>query len=262
MNKKIFCIDSDGCVMDTMTYKHELFFGRIAAEIFEVDNKISFLKDWNKVNLYSKTRGINRFLGLIITLELNGVKEIDELKKWAYSTNELSNQSLEKEIRINGAFDLIKALKWSSKVNQEISNSKELDKPFCNAYETIQTLKKYGEIVVVSSANKEAVQEEWQRHGFLDLVDELYCQDKGKKEEIIRRSISQMDDLSQVLMIGDSPGDLEAAEKNGIQFYPILVGKEKESWIDLKEKFLPLFLDGKYSDCKGTIIKKFWSNLN
>ncbi|HAP6948574.1 TPA: HAD family hydrolase, partial [Enterococcus faecium] len=27
MNSWIFCIDSDGCVMDTMTYKHNLFFG-------------------------------------------------------------------------------------------------------------------------------------------------------------------------------------------------------------------------------------------
>ena len=25
MNNWIFCIDSDGCVMDTMTYKHNLF---------------------------------------------------------------------------------------------------------------------------------------------------------------------------------------------------------------------------------------------
>lgn len=33
MNNWIFCIDSDGCVMDTMTYKHNLFFGPIAAEI-------------------------------------------------------------------------------------------------------------------------------------------------------------------------------------------------------------------------------------
>ncbi|HAP8418001.1 TPA: HAD family hydrolase, partial [Enterococcus faecium] len=33
MNSWIFCIDSDGCVMDTMTYKHNLFFGPIAAEI-------------------------------------------------------------------------------------------------------------------------------------------------------------------------------------------------------------------------------------
>ncbi|HIF1474894.1 TPA: HAD family hydrolase, partial [Enterococcus faecium] len=39
MNSWIFCIDSDGCVMDTMTYKHNLFFGPIAAEIFDVHHR-------------------------------------------------------------------------------------------------------------------------------------------------------------------------------------------------------------------------------
>lgn len=34
-NHKIaFCIDSDGCAMDTMTYKHQLFFGPIALQIY------------------------------------------------------------------------------------------------------------------------------------------------------------------------------------------------------------------------------------
>ncbi|VHM38123.1 phosphoglycolate phosphatase [Streptococcus pyogenes] len=34
----VFCVDSDGCAMDTMTYKHQLFFGPIAAEVFGVTN--------------------------------------------------------------------------------------------------------------------------------------------------------------------------------------------------------------------------------
>lgn len=29
----VFCVDSDGCAMDTMTYKHELFFGPLAADV-------------------------------------------------------------------------------------------------------------------------------------------------------------------------------------------------------------------------------------
>lgn len=39
-NHKIaFCIDSDGCAMDTMTYKHQLFFGPIAADIFGISEQ-------------------------------------------------------------------------------------------------------------------------------------------------------------------------------------------------------------------------------
>ena len=37
-------------------------------------------------------------------------------------------------------------------------------------------------------------------------------------------------DKDHVLMIGDAPSDLEAAGKNGILFYPILVREEEESW--------------------------------
>ena len=40
-------------------------------------------------------------------------------------------------------------------------------------------------------------------------------------------------------MCGDAPGDLSAAEKNGVYFYPILVKRERESW----EEFISTSLD-------------------
>lgn len=42
MSEILFCVDSDGAAMDTMTYKHELFFGPLAAEKFEVADKDTF----------------------------------------------------------------------------------------------------------------------------------------------------------------------------------------------------------------------------
>lgn len=246
MNNWIFCIDSDGCVMDTMTYKHNLFFGPIAAEIFDVHHREKFLQDWNNINLYSETRGINRFLGLVKTLEKNDVTSINRLKHWVSLTKELSNPSLKREIEYSQSEDLLKALKWSEEVNQQISQAKGLDKPFLSARDTIKALKKYGKIIIVSSANKEAVQEEWERHELLSLVDELCCQDKGKKEDIIRSVIENGCDLDKILMIGDSPGDLEAANKNKVFFYPILVNKEKESWENLRTDVLFKCLSGDY----------------
>ena len=38
----VFCVDSDGCAMDTMTYKHELFFGPLAADVFGVKDDQTF----------------------------------------------------------------------------------------------------------------------------------------------------------------------------------------------------------------------------
>ena len=36
-------------------------------------------------------------------------------------------------------------------------------------------------------------------------------------------------------MTGDAPGDMDAADKNGVFFYPILVKQEKESWANIGE---------------------------
>lgn len=76
----VFCVDSDGCAMDTMTYKHQLFFGPLAADYFAVADQASFLKEWDRINLYSRTRGVNRFVGLVMGLEYAGVTGIDALK--------------------------------------------------------------------------------------------------------------------------------------------------------------------------------------
>lgn len=76
----VFCVDSDGCAMDTMTYKHQLFFGPIAADIFGITDRADFLKEWDRVNLYSRTRGVNRFIGLVMGLDYAGITGIDRLK--------------------------------------------------------------------------------------------------------------------------------------------------------------------------------------
>jgi len=46
-----------------------------------------------------------------------------------------------------------------------------------------------------------------------------------------------------MLMLGDAPGDRRAAEANGALFYPIIPGKETESWKRLVEEALPRFFE-------------------
>ena len=65
----VVCIDSDGCAMDTMDIKHIRFFGPLAAKYFEIKDQEVYLEEWNRVNLFSETRGINRFKGLLLSLE-------------------------------------------------------------------------------------------------------------------------------------------------------------------------------------------------
>src|SRR5699024_7815447 len=83
---------------------------------------------------------------------------------------------------------------------------------------------------VVSSANREAVEEEWARCGLLGSVDVLCCQDAGSKAACIAQLKAKGYAPDHILMVGDAPGDKAAAEKNGVWFYPILVRHEAESW--------------------------------
>ena len=69
----LVCVDSDGCVMDTMNCKHFHCFGPCMVTEWGLEQwKDEILNRWNEINLFSMTRGINRFKGLAMAL-----KEID-----------------------------------------------------------------------------------------------------------------------------------------------------------------------------------------
>ena len=59
----LVCIDSDGCAMDTMNLKHYRAFGPELVKIFNLqDHAEPILHYWNKINLFSKKRALNRFI--------------------------------------------------------------------------------------------------------------------------------------------------------------------------------------------------------
>ena len=65
----IVCIDSDGCAMDTMEVKHRECFGPQWIYTYGLEDKFDeCMKLWLDINLYSITRGINRFKGLAMAL--------------------------------------------------------------------------------------------------------------------------------------------------------------------------------------------------
>lgn len=263
MSKYIFCVDSDGCAMDTMTYKHELFFGPIAADKYEVKDKETFQKNWENINLYSRTRGVNRFVGLVMGLESVGYQGIDSLTKWVNETSSLSNDSLAEEIAKNDSEDLKLALEWSNEVNKQVKEAEGHDEAFDGALEGLEKLKELGTVYVVSSANREAVEDEWTRHGLMEYVDGLYCQDRGKKADVIAGFIKEGNSPTNIVMIGDSPGDLEAAELNNTAFFPIIVGDEKASWDKIRTETADKFVVDEFTESdQETFNKAFWANLD
>lgn len=246
-NKKIVCIDSDGCAMDTMNYKHMYCFGPIAAKIFEVENSEIFLKTWNKVNLFSKTRGVNRFKALYLVFEKIN-KPLEEVKKWVESSSELSNDSLKKEIEKTKSKELEKTLIWSLEVNEKIESMKDLAKPFDNVKDCIDRIKKYVDLAVVSAANNEAIEDEWTKFGLINSINYVMGQNQGTKKECIKFLIDMGYEPCNILMIGDSPGDIKAAKDNNTLVYPIIVNSEVESWEYFTKVILNKFVNNEYDD--------------
>ena len=264
----LVCIDSDGCAIDSMDIKHIRCFGPCMVTEWGLDaHREEILKRWNQVNLYSMTRGINRFRGLAAALEeadrlYTKIEDVQTFVKWTEDSDELSNAALEQAIGETDSICMKKALNWSQEVNKAITElPKEDIKPFGHVQDVIRKLHETCDIAIVSSANYEAVREEWTRFKLLTHVDVLLAQNAGSKKSCIERLLAYGYVREHVLMAGDAPGDMDAAQSNGVLYYPILVSRESESWEQLEaavERMINNTFQGEYQ--KG-LIQQFVDNL-
>ena len=250
----LICVDSDGCAMDTMDIKHFRCFGPCMVTEWDLEEwETPILDRWNEVNLYTMTRGINRFKGLAMALtEINekyrSIEDLDTLCRWVETSPALSNDALQQAIAANpGSTSLPKALNWSVAVNKAIQALPESEiKPFALAREALAFAHEKADVAIVSSANLGAVLEEWEKHELLPHTDIVLAQNVGSKAFCIAELLKKGYDPDKVLMCGDAPGDLQAAETNGVFYFPILVRKEKASWEEFMEKGFSHLLNGTY----------------
>jgi histidinol phosphatase-like enzyme len=89
----------------------------------------------------------------------------------------------------------------------------------------------------------------------------VLAQDVGSKAACIQKMLTFGYDPKKVVMVGDAPGDYQAAKQNGVYYYPILVGKEKESWEEFISTALPKLLDGTYASYGEEKLSLFYQNL-
>ncbi len=251
----LVCVDSDGCAMDTMDIKHIRCFGPcMVAEWGLEEWRDAILERWNEINLYTMTRGVNRFKGLAKALgeiqeKYCEIEELGALEQWVQESTELSNAALERELARNDNICLRKALAWSNAVNQSIDRLPEEDKrPFPGVLEALKRAYRDADIAIVSSANLSAVLDEWDFYGLLEYTDVVLAQDSGSKAFCIGELMKRGYAPDHVLMCGDAPGDLDAAEKNGVYYYPILVRREEQSWAEFVQEGIMHFLDGTYGE--------------
>ena len=268
----LVCVDSDGCVMDTMNCKHFHCFGPCMVTEWGLEEwKDAILERWNVINLFSMTRGINRFKGLAIALsEINDtytrIPGIAALQHWTDTAPALSNDGVAKAAAEatdpEAKLILEKALSWSKAVNAAIVElPEELKVPYAGAKEGLAAAHTFADVAMVSSANRDAVDEEWGKFGLLEHTDIVLAQDVGSKAACIAQMLKFGYDLNKVVMIGDAPGDCDAAEKNKVWYYPILVNHEKESWDEAIAIAFNKLQSGDYAEYEVLKKKAFLSNL-
>ncbi len=265
----LVCVDSDGCAMDTMDCKHIRCFGPCMVEEWGLQAwKDAILARWNDINLYTMTRGINRFKGLAMALEeindtYTPIEGVADLRRWVESGAAPSNDALQKAIDETDSAILKKAMRWSKAVNAAIvALPEEVKKPFPGAKEALAAASAAADVAIVSSANRDAVMEEWTKHALLDHVDIVLAQDMGSKAHCISEMLRFGYAPDHVLMCGDAPGDMDAAKTNGVFYFPIQVRHEGESWREFVDHGLGRLLDGTYAgDYQQEQIDAFLANL-
>ena len=268
----LVCVDSDGCVMDTMNCKHFHCFGPCMITEWGLEEwKDELLARWNEVNLFSMTRGINRFKALAICLnevdkKYKPIVGIDALVHWAETAPALSNDGAAKAAAEatdpNAKLVMEKALSWSKAVNAAIVElPEELKVPYNGAKEGLAAAHQFADVAMVSSANRDAVEEEWGKFGLLEHTDIVLAQDIGSKAACIKEMLKFGYDLDKVVMVGDAPGDCDAAEKNNVHYYPILVNHEKESWDEAIAVAFGKLQSGEYAAYGAEMKQKFLQNL-
>ena len=169
---------------------------------------------------------------------------------------------LQKAIQETNSPILKKALAWSKAVNEGINAlPEEVKRPFPGAKEGLAAAAQFADIAIVSSANRDAVLEEWTKYELLDHVDVMLAQDCGSKAHCIAEMLKFGYAPDHVLMVGDAPGDQDAAAKNGVYYYPILVRHEEDSWTELRESGFSHLQNGTYTSYEKERIAAFLKNL-
>lgn len=233
------------------------------------DYREDIVRLWRKINLLSRSRGINRFKGLAkILVEINEnyarVDGLDELIYWVQTTDELSDESLREAYERTDSICMKKALEWSRLVNDSIvmlSNSRK--SPFDGVEDALKLMKGKADVVIVTASNGKEIRREWEDSGLMEYADLLLSQESGTKEACLQSLTERGYEKNHVLMIGDAPADKMAAESTGVLFYPVLAYQETESWEEFAEKGLQHFLEGTFAGTyQEAKIKEFYANLD
>ncbi len=254
-------IDSDGCAFDTMELKHKECFIPNIIHYWGLQGVSKYAREAAEfVNLYSKSRGLNRFPALIEALDwlrrrpevqARGVTIPDPqpLKDWIQKETKLGNPALKAAVERTNDPILQKTLQWSEAVNATIDEIVgDGVPPFPFVRSSLEKMQGRSDVLVVSATPQAALQREWEEQDLVRFVAAICGQEAGTKQESLAfaRQEGKYGE-NRMLMIGDAPGDYKAAKANNALFFPINPGEEEKSWELLDSEGLERFFDGTFA---------------
>ncbi|MFW5827313.1 MAG: HAD family hydrolase, partial [Alkalispirochaeta sp.] len=253
-------IDSDGCAFDTMEIKHRRCFAPEYVRWFNLEAYSDPAEEtWHFVNLYSATRGINRYTALAKTLQLlpshpgmahaPTIPAVPAFHRWVESAETLSADSLTREIErgelsAQDRRDLEGVQHWSEAVDRSFEEIVAEVEPFTGVAEALQDLSGSADVAVISHAPTAVLRRQWALYGLDRWVHGIHGQESGKKSQHLAGAQRAGEYApTRMLMVGDAPGDFAAARSVDAWFYPVLPGDEGLSWDRFRREAWPRFLE-------------------
>ena len=257
-----------------MEIKHKECFCPNYINYFELQKISKYAREvWEFVNLYSKTRGTNRFKALIRAFELLPQRpevtardpefiDLTPLKNWVEVETKLGNPALQAHAEKVNDKTINLILEWSLAVNRSVKEIVRNVPPFPFVNESLDKLSKSADAIVVSSTPVEALEREWKEQEIDQYVKVIAGQEFGSKKEHLQYAAMEKYDRNKILMIGDAPGDYQAAKINDVLFYPINPGNEEAAWERFYNEALNKFFEESYAgDYEKELIDEFDKHL-
>lgn len=270
----LICIDSDGCAFDAMEIKHKECFAPNFVNEWHLQAVSKYAREvWEFVNLYSDSRGCNRFIAIIKSLDMlaerpevlqRGYKKPDltSLRKWVESVKILGNPALEEAVEKTGDPILAQTLRWSYAVNETVTKIVHGVPPFPYVKDVLEKAETYADKLVVSATPGEALVREWNEHGLAKYMKVIAGQEMGTKKDHIALVMNGRYEADKIIKLGDALGDLNAAKANGVLFFPINPGHEEKSWKLFLDEGLEKFINGEYKGAyEDRLIEEFMTYL-
>ena len=270
MKKDFFIgVDSDGTAFNSMIAKHRYAFIPAAIEVWSLEEYSNDVFEFCEyINLFSKHRGINRFEGLLMMfdeLKTRGIflGDYSALREYMNNTNTYSNSTLKKYIEDTQNPFLEEVLKWSMKADILFAEKVNGMPPFDGVKESLEEASKYADVVVVSSASAKGLLDDWGASDIAKYTHKIMGQENGTKKQQLKNAVGNEYSENCVLMIGDAIGDYDAAQSVDALFYPILPGREEESWHKFLETGMKKFFEGSFAgEYQKDLLKEFFDILS